>query len=246
MDTDTRDQQTDQFYAPYRGAASWQPSRHSPMTAWAPVSPSGPCPWIAFPDVTPPGSGFFTNRRSRPEEANATVTLPMKGHVRPPRNSRSIALSLEFRACPGQHPIFEDGHRCSIFCAQIVGERLSEARATFRRVWRPANGAHHRRAWASSSIFDWDGHQRGRGVLSRCARSRTGSSVQTCKTLPGVTEVLSLGGFEKQYQVRLDPDCIARLMISNRRRDQRCLERGNKTRRAIPRNWRGAVHRARR
>ena len=48
------------------------------------------------------------------------------------------------------------------------------------------------------------------------------------QTVPGVTEVLSLGGYEKQYQVRLDPDALLAydIQIGD---VMTALERGNKT-----------------
>ena len=48
------------------------------------------------------------------------------------------------------------------------------------------------------------------------------------QTVPGVTEVLSLGGYEKQYQVQLDPDALQayNLQIGD---VMSALERGNKT-----------------
>ena len=48
------------------------------------------------------------------------------------------------------------------------------------------------------------------------------------QTVPGVTEVLSLGGYEKQYQVQLNPDALQSydLQIGD---VMSALERGNKT-----------------
>jgi len=48
------------------------------------------------------------------------------------------------------------------------------------------------------------------------------------QTVPGVTEVLSLGGYEKQYQVQLDPDALLAydIQIGD---VMTALERGNKT-----------------
>ena len=61
-----------------------------------------------------------------------------------------------------------------------------------------------------------------------CIRDRDWIIKYQLQTVPGVTEVLSLGGYEKQYQVQLDPDALQayNLQIGD---VMSALERGNKT-----------------
>ena len=77
---------------------------------------------------------------------------------------------------------------------------------------RPAASARGRRARARARTPPpW---ARSSGTRSRarastwpsCARSRTGTSATSSTSVEGVTEVASIGGFVKQYQIDVDPD----------------------------------------
>lgn len=183
-------------------------------------------PVDAFPDVTPSLVQVFTETEGlAPEEVERYVTYPIEtamAGLPKLKNMRSVSnfgLSVV-------NIYFEDGTDV-YFARQVVGERLAEARGNIPDgfgdpqmgpistglgiilYFRLADDTGTRSLVDMREIQDW--------IIK-----------YQLQTVPGVTEVLSLGGFEKQYQVQLDPDALLAydIQIGD---VMTALERGNKT-----------------
>ena len=92
-----------------------------------------------------------------------------------------------------------------------------------RRDRAAEDGAGRRRGWAKCSTTS----SPARATTSpSCARSTTGSSSPRCGPCKGAAEINSWGGYEKQYQVRIDPNLLIKYgltfdeVVQGRRREQ--------------------------
>jgi cobalt-zinc-cadmium resistance protein CzcA len=169
-------------------------------------------PVDAFPDVTPALVQVFTVTEGlAPEEVEKYVTYPvevaMNGlpHLKQIRSVSNFGLSVV-------NIYFEDGTDI-YFARQLVGERLQLARAEIPEGFgAPEMGpittglgqilfyfvedeTHQRRPEEIRQIQDW---------LIKF----------NLQTVPGVTEVLSLGGFVKQFQVLVRPADLLQYNLS--------------------------------
>ena len=106
--------------------------------------------------------------------------------------------------------VFEDGVDI-YFARQLVLERLIEARERVPAGMRDRHGAgldghgrdlpvHPRPGPAGAATDETELPDRGRGP------SRTGSLSPLLKSVPGVNEINSFGGYIKQYHVDVDPE----------------------------------------
>ncbi|MEE2878854.1 CusA/CzcA family heavy metal efflux RND transporter [Hyphomonas sp.] len=161
-------------------------------------------PVDAFPDPSPSLVQVFTETEGlSPEEVERYVTYPietaMSGlpKVEEIRSTSNFGLSVI-------NIYFEDGTDV-YFARQVVGERLGEAGEAIPEgfgtpkmgpistglgiimYYRLVDETAERSLVELREIADW-------------------MIKYPLQSVEGVTEVLSLGGFEKQYQVRLDPD----------------------------------------
>jgi len=161
-------------------------------------------PVDAFPDPSPSLVQVFTETEGlSPEEVERYVTYPietaMSGlpKVEEIRSTSNFGLSVV-------NIYFEDGTDV-YFARQVVGERLGEAADAIPlgfgtpimgpistglgiiMYYRLVDETGERSLVELREIADW-------------------MIKYPLQSVEGVTEVLSLGGFEKQYQVRLDPD----------------------------------------
>lgn len=161
-------------------------------------------PVDAFPDPSPSLVQVFTETEGlSPEEVERYVTYPieiaMSGlpKVDEIRSTSNFGLSVI-------NIYFEDGTDV-YFARQVVGERLGEAAEAIPEgfgtpkmgpistglgiimYYRLVDETGERSLVELREIADW-------------------MIKYPLQSVEGVTEVLSLGGFEKQYQVRLDPD----------------------------------------
>jgi len=161
-------------------------------------------PVDAFPDPSPSLVQVFTETEGlSPEEVERYVTYPietaMSGLLRVEeiRSTSNFGLSVI-------NIYFEDGTDV-YFARQVVGERLDEAGEAIPEgfgtpkmgpistglgiimYYRLVDETGERSLVDQREIADW-------------------MIKYPLQSVEGVTEVLSLGGFEKQYQVRLNPD----------------------------------------
>ena len=183
-------------------------------------------PVDAFPDVTPSLVQVFTETEGlAPEEVERYVTYPIEtamSGLPKLKNMRSVSnfgLSVV-------NIYFEDGTDV-YFARQVVGERLAEASGNI-----PAGFGDPKMGPISTGLgiilyFRLE-DETGTRSLVEMREIQDWIIKYQLQTVPGVTEVLSLGGYEKQYQVRLDPDALLsyNIQIGD---VMTALERGNKT-----------------
>lgn len=183
-------------------------------------------PVDAFPDVTPSLVQVFTETEGlAPEEVERYVTYPietaMSGlpELKSMRSVSNFGLSVV-------NIYFEDGTDV-YFARQVVGERLAEARGNIPDGFGDPKMGPISTGLGIILYFRLD-DQTGTRDLVEMREIQDWIIKYQLQTVPGVTEVLSLGGFEKQYQVQLDPDA---LLAYNIQIDDvmTALERGNRT-----------------
>ena len=169
-------------------------------------------PVDAFPDPSPSLVQVFTETEGlSPEEVERYVTYPIETSmsglpkVDEIRSTSNFGLSVI-------NIYFEDGTDV-YFARQVVGERLGEAGEAIPdgfgtpkmgpistglgiiMYYRLVDETGERSLVELREIADW-------------------MIKYPLQSVEGVTEVLSLGGFEKQYQVRLDPDQLTSYDLS--------------------------------
>ncbi len=183
-------------------------------------------PVDAFPDVTPSLVQVFTETEGlAPEEVERYVTYPIETAMSGLPKLKSMRSVSNF-GLSVVNIYFEDGTDV-YFARQVVGERLDQAREAI-----PDGFGEPQMGPISTGL----------GIIlyfRLVDETQTKTLVELreiqdwiikyqLQTVPGVTEVLSLGGFEKQYQVRLDPDALLAYDIKIAEVID-ALERGNKT-----------------
>ena len=163
-------------------------------------------PVDAFPDVTPALVQVFTETEGlAPEEVERYVTYPIEtamSGLPKLKNMRSVSnfgLSVV-------NIYFEDGTDV-YFARQVVGERLAEARGNIPDGFGDPQMGPISTGLGLILYFRLEDQTGERDLVERREIGDWIIKYQL-QTVPGVTEVLSLGGYEKQYQVRLDPDAL--------------------------------------
>ncbi len=169
-------------------------------------------PVDAFPDVTPTLVQVFTETEGlAPEEVERYVTFPvetsMNGlpRLREVRSTSNFGLSVV-------NIYFEDG--VDIYWArQLVGERLQQAREEIPEGFGdPGMGPITTGLGQILFYFLQTSDESLDGVQLRTLQDwQVKFDLQTVR---GVTEVLSLGGFEQQYQINVRPDALLRYQLA--------------------------------
>lgn len=163
-------------------------------------------PVDAFPDPSPSLVQVFTETEGlSPEEVERYVTFPvetaMSGlpNVEEIRSISNFGLSIV-------NIYFEDGTDV-YFARQVVGERLPEASDGI-----PEGFGTPKMGPISSGLgiimYFRLVDETGQYDLTELREIADWMIKYPLQSVEGVTEVLALGGFEKQYQVRLDPDLL--------------------------------------
>ncbi|WP_017931476.1 efflux RND transporter permease subunit [Robiginitomaculum antarcticum] len=183
-------------------------------------------PVDAFPDVTPSLVQVFTETEGlAPEEVERYVTYPIEtamSGLPKLKNMRSVSnfgLSVV-------NIYFEDGTNV-YFARQVVGERLAEARGNIPQGFGDPQMGPISTGLGIILYFRLE-DQTGNRTLVEMREIQDWIVKYQLQTVPGVTEVLSLGGFEKQYQVQLSPEALLAYDLSIAEVIS-ALERGNKT-----------------
>jgi cobalt-zinc-cadmium resistance protein CzcA len=168
-------------------------------------------PVDAFPDVSPALVQVFTVTSGLgPEEVEKFVTFPVEAamsglpKVEEIRSVSNFGLSVV-------SVYFEEGTDI-YFARQVVGERLSEAREAI-----PAGFGEPEMGPISTgqglvlyyNLIDTTGQY----SLEELRTIQDWIVKYNLQTVPGVTEVLGIGGFVKQFQVNIDPDALLRYDI---------------------------------
>ncbi len=169
-------------------------------------------PVDAFPDVTPALVQVFVETEGlAPEEVERYVTFPvevaMNGlpHLKQIRSTSNFGLSVV-------NIYFEDGTDI-YFARQLVGERLQLAREEIPEGFGdPEMGPIT--TGLGQILFFFVADETGQRDLREIREAQDWIIKYNLQTVPGVTEVLSLGGEEKQYQVLVQPEALLRYGVT--------------------------------
>ncbi len=170
----------------------------------------------AFPDTTPVQVQVNTNAPSLlPEEVERQITFPIEQVISGLPGLQQLRSISKF-GFSQVTVVFEDGIDI-YFARQLVGERLATVELP-SGIERPKMGPV---ASGLGEVFHYvvtrDGYDF--SALNADERIRQLTELRTLqdwtikpqlRTVSGVAEVNSWGGYEKQYQVRVDPDRLIR------------------------------------
>ena len=165
-------------------------------------------PVDAFPDVSPNLVQVFTVTEGlAPNEIEMYVTYPLEAAmtglpgIEKIRSVSNFGLSVVNIYFKDDMDIY--------FARQLVGERLQEARQEI-----PPGFGNPQMGPISTGmglvLFYYLEDSTGRYSLEELRTMQDWIVKFNLQTVPGVTEVLGIGGFEKQFQVVIDPDALLR------------------------------------
>ena len=165
-------------------------------------------PVDAFPDVSPNLVQVFTVTEGlAPEEVEAFVTYPVETSmlglpgVEKIRSVSNFGLSVV-------NVYFEEGTDI-YFSRRLVNERLQEAREQIPEGFgEPELGPLS--TGMGLILFYYLEDTTGEYSLEELRTTHDWVVARNLARVPGVTEVLGIGGFEKQYHVAVDPDALLR------------------------------------
>ena len=169
-------------------------------------------PIDAFPDVSPSLVQVFTVTKGlAPEEVEKYVTYPvevaMNGipHLKNIRSISNFGLSVI-------NVYFDDGTDI-YFARQLVSERLQEAREQIPEGFGdPQMGPIS--TGMGLVLFYYLEDESGQYSLEEMRTFQDWLVKFQLQTVPGVTEVLGIGGWEKQYHVIVDPNSLLRYEVT--------------------------------
>ncbi len=169
-------------------------------------------PIDAFPDVSPSLVQVFTETEGlAPEEIEKYITFPVEAamnglpdldHIRSVSNFGLSVVNVYFK----------DGTDI-YFARQLVNERLQEA-----REFIPDGFGEPQMGPISTGmgliLFYYLEDTTGQYSLTELRSVQDWLIKYQLQTVPGVTEVLGIGGWEKQFQVSVDPNALLRYDVT--------------------------------
>ncbi len=169
-------------------------------------------PVDAFPDVTPALVQVFTETRGlAPEEVEKYVTYPVEVAMNGLPNLKQIRSVSNF-GLSVVNVYFEDGTDI-YFARQLVNERLQEVREQIPEGFgEPQMGPIS--TGMGLVLFYYLEDETGRRTLEEMRQIQDWLIKYNLQTVPGVTEVLGIGGYEKQYHVVVNPQALLRYDIT--------------------------------
>lgn len=169
-------------------------------------------PIDAFPDVSPSLVQVFTQTEGlAPEEVEKYVTFPVEVAMNGLPNLKSIRSVSNF-GLSVVNIYFEDGTDI-YFARQVVNERLTEAREQIPAGFGdPAMGPIS--TGMGLILFYYLEDETGKYSLEELRAIQDWIIKFQLQTVPGVTEVLGIGGWEKQFHTIVDPNALLRYEIT--------------------------------
>lgn len=169
-------------------------------------------PIDAFPDVSPSLVQVFTTTEGlAPEEVEKYITFPVETAMNGLPNLKLIRSVSNF-GLSVVNIYFEDGTDI-YFARQLVNERLQEAREQI-----PAGFGEPSMGPISTGmgliLFYYLEDETGKYSLEELRSVQDWLIKFQLQTVPGVTEVLGIGGWEKQFHVVVDPNSLLRYNVS--------------------------------
>nr|MBC8310707.1 efflux RND transporter permease subunit [Candidatus Neomarinimicrobiota bacterium] len=169
-------------------------------------------PLDALPEITPPVVRVYTIVEGvAPEEVEKLVTYPVEvamtglPNVAEIRSNSTFGLSIV-------NVFFDDGTDI-YFARQLVNERLQDVgRQIPEGYGTPEMGPIS--TVLGLVMFYYLEDQSGDYSLEELRTIQDWMIKPILRTIPGVTEVISIGGYEKQYQVIVNPESLIRYNIS--------------------------------
>ncbi len=169
-------------------------------------------PIDAFPDVSPNLVQVFTITEGlAPEEVEKYVTYPVEVAMNGLPNLEKIRSVSNF-GLSVVNIYFEDGTDI-YFARQLVNERIQEAREQIPEGFGdPEMGPIS--TGMGLILFYYLEDETGQYSLEELRTIQDWLVKFHLQTVPGVTEVLGIGGFEKQYHVVIDPFSLLRYNLT--------------------------------
>jgi cobalt-zinc-cadmium resistance protein CzcA len=169
-------------------------------------------PIDAFPDVSPSLVQVFTETEGlAPEEVEKYVTFPVETAMNGLPNLKNIRSVSNF-GLSVVNIYFEDGTDI-YFARQVVNERLQEAREQIPEGFgEPQMGPIS--TGMGLVLFYYLEDTTGNYSLTELRTIQDWIIKYQLQTVPGVTEVLGIGGWEKQFHVVVDPNALLRYDIA--------------------------------
>ncbi len=169
-------------------------------------------PIDAFPDVSPSLVQVFTETEGlAPEEIEKYVTFPVEAAMNGLPGLETIRSVSNF-GLSVVNIYFKDGTDI-YFARQVVNERLQEAREQIPEGFGdPQMGPIS--TGMGLVLFYYLEDTTGQYSLTELRTIQDWLIKYQLQTVPGVTEVLGIGGWEKQFQVQVDADALLRYNIT--------------------------------
>ncbi len=169
-------------------------------------------PIDAFPDVSPNLVQIFTETEGlAPEEVEKYVTYPIEVAMNGLPNLKNVRSVSNF-GLSVVNVYFEDDADIYL-CRQLVNERLQEARENIPEGFgEPGMGPIS--TGMGLILFYYLEDETGQYSLEALRTIQDWLIKFNLQTVPGVTEVLGIGGYEKQYHVVLDPSSLLRYDVT--------------------------------
>ena len=169
-------------------------------------------PIDAFPDVSPALVQIFTQTEGlAPEEIEKYVTYPVETTMNGLPNLQLIRSVSNF-GLSVVNVYFEDGTDI-YFARQLVNERLTEAREQIPEGFgEPSMGPIS--TGMGLILFYYLEDETGKYSLEELRTIQDWLVKYQLQTVPGVTEILGIGGWEKQYQVVVNPNSLLRYDVT--------------------------------
>ena len=169
-------------------------------------------PIDAFPDVSPSLVQVFTETEGlAPEEIEKYVTFPVEAAMNGLPNLETIRSVSNF-GLSVVNIYFKDGTDI-YFARQVVNERLQEAREQIPEGFGdPQMGPIS--TGMGLILFYYLDDTTGQYSLTELRTIQDWLIKYQLQTVPGVTEVLGIGGWEKQFQVTVDANALLRYDVT--------------------------------
>jgi len=169
-------------------------------------------PVDAFPDVSPNLVQIFTETEGlAPEEVEKYVTYPVETSMNGLPGIKNIRSVSNF-GLSVVNVYFEDGMDI-YFARQVVNERLQEARDQIPEGFGdPQMGPIS--TGMGLVLFYYLEDETGERSFEELRSIQDWLIKFHLQTVPGVTEVLGIGGYEKQYHVVVSPDALLRYDVT--------------------------------
>ncbi len=169
-------------------------------------------PINAFPDVSPNLVQIFTETEGlAPEEVEKYVTYPVETSMNGLPGVTNIRSVSNF-GLSVVNVYFEDGMSI-YFARQLVNERLQEAREQIPDGFgEPAMGPIS--TGMGLVLFYYLEDETGTRSLEELRTIHDWLIKFNLQTVPGVTEILGIGGWEKQFHVVVDPPSLLRYGVT--------------------------------